>query len=83
MELLLYGGAWFLHAPADILLQKYLQAPIESEDGGGGQFWTAHFGEEERVAVERDLNTIPQTFSTFLHITPTACGGSSYRVRKR
>ena len=27
------GGGWCLHAPADILLQKYLQAPIESEDG--------------------------------------------------
>jgi hypothetical protein len=26
------GGACFLHATTDIVLQKYIQAPIESED---------------------------------------------------
>jgi len=50
---------------------------------GGPQCWSRHFGEEVRVAVEGDLNTNPQTLSTFPDTTPIACGGTSYRVLKR
>jgi len=69
--------------PRPIYLFRNISKHPLSQRMGGGQCWPGHFGEEVRASVERDLNAIPQTLSTFLHITPIACGGSSYRVRKR
>jgi hypothetical protein len=82
MQLLLYGGGGGFVPRPRYSFRNISKHPL-SPRMGEPQFWPGHFGAEVRVAVEGDLNIIPQTLSRFLDITPIACGGSSYRVRKR
>jgi hypothetical protein len=73
------GGGRGYFTPRPIFSFRNISKHPLSRRMGGPQCWPGHFREEVRVAVEGDLNTIPQTLSTFLDITPIACGGSSYK----